>query len=153
MEPDHDTDLTNEGPLIEAARAQEEPPQSHPSSELSSSPDSWPFAPPEVVGGCRILRLLGDGAMGCVYLAEQREPLWRRVALKMIKAGDLASDEEVKRFHAEAEAAAQLDHPGIIPIYEVGEYNGQHFFSTTPICSIAGGSTRWPSTSRSCCPI
>ena len=50
-------------------------------------------------------------------------------ALKMIRSGELADAEQVKRFYAEAAAAAKLDHPGIVPVYEVGEANGQHFFS------------------------
>ena len=47
----------------------------------------------------------------------------------MILSGRLAGEEEVRRFYAEAEAAAKLDHPQIVPIYEVGEVSGQHFFS------------------------
>ena len=47
----------------------------------------------------------------------------------MILAGQLASDDDVKRFYLEAEAAANLEHPGIVPIYEIGEHEGQHFFS------------------------
>ena len=66
--------------------------------------------------------------MGVVFRARQRQPD-RIVAVKMIRAGKFASPADVQRFYAEAQAAARLDHDGIVPIYEVGQHEGEHFFS------------------------
>ena len=89
-----------------------------------------------VADNYELLAELGAGGMGTVYRAFQRS-LNRQVALKIISSNLLRSDEQVARFYLEAEAAASLDHPGIVPVYEVGEGNGVHYYA---MALVEGGS-------------
>jgi tetratricopeptide (TPR) repeat protein len=91
-------------------------------------------APPREAGGAgwigsyRVVRLLGSGGMGEVYLAQQLWPR-RQVALKMVRAASRGGRERLDRFRAEAEVIARLQHPHIVQLYEVGEHEGRPFFT------------------------
>ena len=103
--------------------------KSGPAGELAADPDENtiridhsklgldPY--PEVIGPYTILEVLGEGGMGVVYLAEQREPVRRRVALKLIKLG-MDTKEVVARFESERQALALMDHPHIARVYDAG---------------------------------
>ena len=107
-----------------------------PSRELLATTQSDPKAPGPVLdshviryfGEYELLHEIGRGGMGVVYKARQTK-LNRIVALKMILSGSFADNEQVQRFQTEAEAAANLDHPGIVPVFQIGQHEGLHYFS------------------------
>jgi serine/threonine protein kinase/WD40 repeat protein len=79
-------------------------------------------------GDYELIEKIGQGGMGVIYKARQQK-LNRVVAVKMIRAGKLASPSDIQRFQSEAEAIGRLEHPQIVPIYEVDQVEGIHFFS------------------------
>ena len=83
---------------------------------------------PTHIGNYEILDEIGRGGMGIVFRARHRD-LHRIVALKVIRSGEFASPEETSRFRAETEACARLQHPNIVPIYDVGEQAGLQYFT------------------------
>jgi len=118
-------------PELTMSRSEAGLPQQSPAS--SEGEPTWPTQDataekPPSIPGFEIERELGRGGMGVVYLARQVE-LNRLVALKMILSGIHAGPQELTRFRTEARAAAQLQHPNIVQIYDVGEAEGRPYLA------------------------
>lgn len=118
------------GTRSEPARSSDESTLPHPLRNAAGLPslDNTQATLPCRFGDYILEKVLGRGGMGVVYLATQTS-LNRQVAVKMIRSGALASDDEVSRFYAEARSAGSLMHPSIITIYHCGELEGHHYFS------------------------
>jgi len=113
---------------------------------VSASPQTWTpvpekveelcslLAPPQEpdelgrFGSYGILRSLGTGGMGAVFAARQTQPR-RIVALKMIRTASRVGRQQLARFRSETEIIAQLQHPNIVPVYEVGEHDGRPYYT------------------------
>lgn len=110
VEPDRIDRLLSLG--MEASEADEAIDQTNPSDSLTEGPGQW-------IGRYKLLSVLGEGGMGTVYLAEQRQPIRRRVALKIIKIG-MDTKQVIGRFEAERQALALMDHPHIAGVLDAG---------------------------------
>ncbi len=156
-----DTDATDTGETVDVLRGLTTSPAASrghsidPNETIDQSPDvrttsptddAWVYKPrsSKPIGaqtgpylpGYEVIEVIGRGGMGVVYKARQIG-LDRLVALKMVLTGAHASPEQLARFSVESQAVAQLQHPGIVQIHEVGEHEGLPYFSLE---FVAGGS-------------
>ncbi|MBI4178929.1 serine/threonine protein kinase [bacterium] len=99
------------------------PPPAPPPSSSSSAGGAGTY-----FGKYRILSELARGGMGIVYTAKQEE-LDRVVCLKVLLSGEMSTKDQIERFFQEAQSAAKLSHPNIVPIFDMGEVNGQYYFT------------------------
>src|SRR2546421_7146285 len=95
-----------------------------PRTDALVPPQTGPFA----LGDYHVLRVVGRGGMGIVYEAEQLS-LNRRVALKVLPFAAALDPRQLQRFKNEAQAAAQLHHPNIVPVYGVGSERSVHYYA------------------------
>ncbi len=111
---------------------------------ITGAQSTQPLGGPTHVGPYRIVRLLGEGGMGVVYLAEQDEPVRRQVALKILRRG-LNTNEVVARFHCEQQTLAMMEHPNITRVYDAGVTEfGEPYF----VMEYVSSDMRLPNTLR-----
>ncbi|HTL53316.1 MAG TPA: protein kinase [Planctomycetota bacterium] len=115
--------LVDQGSFDEMSATQDGASPSPPPRPTSISGIHIPQIP-----GHEVVEEIGRGAMGLVYHARDRR-LGRSVAIKILRAGELASGSTIERFRREAMALARISHPVIVPIYDVGDYNGLPYFT------------------------
>ena len=99
-----------------------------PRHEPVSAPGAHPGAVPQRIGRYSVLRQLGEGGMGVVYAGYDKE-LDRKVAVKVLRAAGLPSQERRARILREAQGLARVSHPNVVSVYEVGETQGQVFIA------------------------
>jgi eukaryotic-like serine/threonine-protein kinase len=123
---------------VQSSPSREEASPGEPTTDLPSNeattdfghdwPDPQPRTKIRYLGDYELLEVLGKGGMGVVYRARQLT-LNRMVAVKLIRPDREFGSTDLRRFQLEAEVIAALDHPGIVPIHEIGEHEGRHYFS------------------------
>jgi WD40 repeat protein/serine/threonine protein kinase len=107
------------------------------SERMTTESMGQPAAPAAAIGPYHLLEIIGQGGMGEVWLAEQRTPVRRRVALKLIKAG-MDTREVVTRFESERQALALMDHPAIAKVFEAGSTpQGRPYFAMEYVRGMA----------------
>ncbi len=126
-------------------------------SESQSTRNNEPIdAPDKQIGDYKIVREIGRGGMGVVYEAHQIS-LGRRVALKLLPFAAVLDQRQITRFQNEAQAAAQLHHPHIVPVYAIGSDRGTYFYSMQfidgdslehVIAGLQSGCNSWPPASN-----
>src|SRR5882672_4888386 len=95
------------------------PPEHDKATILNTDPTGRAEQPGQIIGRYKLLQQIGEGGFGSVWMAEQKEPVKRRVALKIIKLG-MDTKQVIARFEAERQALAMMDHPNIAKVLDAG---------------------------------